>query len=67
MAASTVRKARDSLLMDNKDSSSALSSQLVIQEEGGQLSPVLLVPCNAEDKVNIATNIPTFIPTRLSC
>ena len=67
MASSTVRKARDSLLMDNKESSSTLSSQLVIQEEEGQQSPVLLVPCNAEDKVNIAT--PTFLllkPTRLS-
>ena len=51
MAVSSVRKTRDSLLMDNKDSSTCLSSQLVIQEERDQ-PPILLVPCNAEEKVN---------------
>ena len=36
--------------MDNKDSSSNLSSQLAIREEGHTL-PLLLVPYNTEDKV----------------
>ena len=54
MVTSSVRKTRDSLLMDNKHSSTTLSSQLVIQEEEGEkTSPLLLIPCNAEDKVNM--------------
>ena len=50
MLHSTVRKARDSLLMDNKESSSSLSMQLSIQEEG-QLQPLLIAPERPEDKV----------------
>ena len=50
VAMSTVRKVRDSLLMDSKHSSTSLSSQLAIQEDGDQ-SPVLLIPCNVEEKV----------------
>ena len=50
MASSSVRKVRDSLFMDSKDSASSLSSQLVIQREG-DLPQLLLTPCNAEEKV----------------
>jgi hypothetical protein len=49
VAVSSVRKLRDSLLMDSRDSSSSLSSQLAIQPEG-QGSPLLLAPCTTEDK-----------------
>ena len=51
MSVSSVRKVRDSLLMDNKDSSTTLSSQLAIVQEENEETPLLLVPCNAVEKV----------------
>lgn len=43
--------------MDSKDSSTCLTSQQLTIREEGQTVPLLLVPCNAEDKVCVCVSV----------